>query len=79
MYVCMYVCVFVVVAIDIDPVKIACAMRNAEVYGVRDRIEFIVGDFFNIMPKLKVNLNLPLTPLGRPVTSDPCSMLTWCS
>ncbi len=43
-----------VIAIDIDPVKIACAVRNAEVYGVRDRIEFIVGDFFHIMPHLKV-------------------------
>ena len=42
------------IAIDIDPVKIACAVRNAEVYGVRDRIEFIVGDYFNIMPHLKV-------------------------
>ena len=41
-------------AIDIDPVKIACAIRNAEVYGVRDRIEFIVGDYFHIMPQLKV-------------------------
>lgn len=45
---------FLVIAIDIDPVKIACAVRNAEVYGVRDRIEFIVGDFFHIMPHLKV-------------------------
>lgn len=44
----------VVIAIDIDPVKIACAVRNAEVYGVRDRIEFIVGDYFHVMPQLKV-------------------------
>ena len=35
--------------------KIACARKNAEIYGVADRIEFIVGDFFHIMPHLKVN------------------------
>lgn len=43
-----------VIAIDIDPVKIACAICNAEIYGVADRIEFIVGDYFDIMPHLKV-------------------------
>ena len=42
------------IAIDIDPVKIACAIRNAEIYGVADRIEFIVGDYFDIMPHIKV-------------------------
>ena len=48
----------VVIAIDIDPVKIACAMKNAEIYGVADRIEFIVGDYFHIMPHLKVSFLL---------------------
>lgn len=43
-----------VIAIDIDPVKIACAIHNANIYGVADRIEFIVGDYFQIMPHLKV-------------------------
>ena len=51
-----YVCIHAhtVIAIDIDPVKVACAMHNAEIYGVADRIEFIVGDYFHIMPQLKV-------------------------
>lgn len=44
----------VVIAIDIDPVKIACARRNAEIYEVEDRIEFILGDYFHVMPTLKV-------------------------
>lgn len=44
------------IAIDIDPVKIACAIRNAEIYGVADRIEFILGDYFHIMPQLKVRV-----------------------
>ena len=52
-----------VIAIDIDPVKIACAIRNAEIYGVADRIEFIVGDYFHIMPQLKVSVQ-KLYPLN---------------
>ena len=46
-----------VIAIDIDPVKVACAKRNAEIYGVAERIEFILGDFFHIVPTLKVNMS----------------------
>jgi predicted O-methyltransferase YrrM len=38
-----------VIAIDIDPHKIQLARQNAAVYGVEDRIEFIVGDFFQVM------------------------------
>jgi trimethylguanosine synthase len=37
-----------VIAIDIDPHKIQLARQNAAVYGVEDRIEFIVGDFFQV-------------------------------
>ena len=44
------------IAVDIDPVKVACARRNAEIYQVEDRIEFIVGDFFHVMPHLKVSI-----------------------
>jgi len=46
-----FTCNFVV-AVDIDPAKIAMAKRNAEVYGVRDRIQFICGDFFKVIPEL---------------------------
>ncbi|KAK4701909.1 trimethylguanosine synthase, partial [Phenoliferia sp. Uapishka_3] len=34
-----------VIAIDISPVRLACAKRNAEIYGVADRITFVLGDF----------------------------------
>ena len=40
------------IAIDIDPEKIALARHNATVYGVADRIEFIVGDFFDVVPNI---------------------------
>lgn len=34
-----------VVAIDIDPIKLALARNNAAIYGVEDRITFLCGDF----------------------------------
>lgn len=34
-----------VIAIDIDPVKLAMARHNASIYGVEDRITFLCGDF----------------------------------
>ena len=42
-----------VIAIDIDPEKIRLARHNARVYGVEERIEFIVGDFFKLIPSLR--------------------------
>ena len=46
-----------VVAVEIDPRKVELAAHNARVYGVEDRIEFIVGDFFRLAPLLKVLSN----------------------
>lgn len=43
-----------VIAIDIDPQKVALAYSNAKVYGVENYIDFIVGDFFQLAPSLKV-------------------------
>ncbi|XP_039961632.1 trimethylguanosine synthase [Bactrocera tryoni] len=37
-----------VIAIDIDPVKISMAKHNAKIYGVADKIDFIIGDFMQI-------------------------------
>ena len=47
-----------VLAIDIDPEKIRMARHNAAIYGVLDRIEFVVGDFMQLAPSLKVLLLL---------------------
>lgn len=55
-----------VIAIDIDPHKIELARRNAAVYGVEDRIEFIVGDFFQVMPHLKADVIFLSPPWGGP-------------
>ncbi|GKV26861.1 hypothetical protein SLEP1_g36081 [Rubroshorea leprosula] len=43
-----------VVAIDIDPQKVVMASNNASIYGVEDYIDFIIGDFFQLAPYLKV-------------------------
>jgi 23S rRNA G2445 N2-methylase RlmL len=56
---------FLVIAIDIDPVKIELAKHNASVYGVSDRIEFIVGDFFQLAPSLKADVVFLSPPVSN--------------
>lgn len=55
-----------VIAIDIDPVKIACARHNAEIYGVQDRIEFIIGDFMKLADSLHGDVVFLSPPWGGP-------------
>lgn len=59
-----------VIAIDIDPTKIEMAKHNATVYGVADRIEFIVGDFFELAPKLQADMVFLSPPWGGPKYSE---------
>lgn len=46
------------------------ARHNAEVYGVADKIEFIVGDFFEVGPKIKV---LPCTQAHTHTHAHACT------
>jgi trimethylguanosine synthase len=55
-----------VIAIDIDPVKLHCAKHNAAIYGVADRIEFILGDFMQLAPSLKADAVFLSPPWGGP-------------
>ncbi|KAI3947713.1 hypothetical protein MKX01_034378 [Papaver californicum] len=55
-----------VIAIDIDPQKIAHAHHNAAIYGVQDKINFVVGDFFMLAPKLKADVVFMSPPWGGP-------------
>ncbi|KJE91303.1 Tgs1 protein [Capsaspora owczarzaki ATCC 30864] len=55
-----------VIAIDIDPRKIECARHNARLYGVEDRIEFIVADFFAVAPRLRADVVFLSPPWGGP-------------
>ncbi|XP_075978713.1 trimethylguanosine synthase 1 [Anticarsia gemmatalis] len=59
-----------VIAIDIDPHKIAMARHNAEVYGVAERITFMVGDFFQLAPHLTADMVFLSPPWGGPNYSD---------
>ncbi|KAK3870974.1 hypothetical protein Pcinc_023847 [Petrolisthes cinctipes] len=53
-----------VIAIDIDPMKIALARHNAEIYKVSHKIQFLIGDFFQLAPSLKADTLLLSPPWG---------------
>jgi len=42
-----------VIAIDIDEERLELSKHNARVYGVFDRIEFILGDYLSLIPTLR--------------------------
>jgi len=53
-----------------DPLKIECAIHNASIYGVEDRIDFIVGDFLTLAPSLKADVIFLSPPWGGPSYLD---------
>ncbi|KAK6938686.1 RNA cap guanine-N2 methyltransferase [Dillenia turbinata] len=55
-----------VLAIDIDPQKIDYSQHNAAIYGVNQKIEFILGDFFKLARKLKADTVFLSPPWGGP-------------
>lgn len=55
-----------VIAIDIDEKKIEMAKHNASIYGVSDKIDFIVGDYFELAPTLKADVVFLSPPWGGP-------------
>jgi trimethylguanosine synthase len=57
---------FLVIAIDLDPKKIALTKKNAEVYGVAHRIDFRVGNFFLVAANLRVDAVVTSPPWGGP-------------
>ncbi|KAL3284722.1 hypothetical protein HHI36_018867 [Cryptolaemus montrouzieri] len=59
-----------VIAVDIDPIKIELARNNAKVYGVVDKIEFIVGDFMTLASNLKADVVFMSPPWGGPSYSN---------
>ncbi|CAL9216814.1 unnamed protein product [Arabidopsis halleri] len=59
-----------VVAIDIDPVKVELAMNNAMVYGVANRVDFVIGDFIQLAPSLKGDVVFLSPPWGGPMYRD---------
>ncbi|GFS17258.1 trimethylguanosine synthase-like [Elysia marginata] len=55
-----------VIAIDIDKNKLDMARNNAKIYGVADRIEFILGDFLKLAPSLQADVVFLSPPWGGP-------------
>ncbi|XP_045479805.1 trimethylguanosine synthase-like [Harmonia axyridis] len=55
-----------VIAVDIDPKKIELAKNNAAIYGVSEKIKFIVGDIIKLAPMLKADAVFLSPPWGGP-------------
>ncbi|KAJ3161748.1 Trimethylguanosine synthase [Geranomyces michiganensis] len=57
-----------VIAIDIDPVKLRCARHNAHLYGVADKIEFVLGDALEVLARkdLRADAVFLSPPWGGP-------------
>ena len=55
-----------VIAIDIDPVRLEYARHNAQIYGVEDRISFVLGDFFQLASVFKADVVFLSPPWGGP-------------
>lgn len=51
-----------VVAIDVSPTRIDMARHNAAIYGVSDRITFVVADSLSVLVSLRTNGLLALPP-----------------
>ncbi|XP_029347435.1 trimethylguanosine synthase-like [Acyrthosiphon pisum] len=56
----------IVIAVDIDADKIIMAKQNAAIYGVGDKIEFIVGDYFKLENQIKGDVIVTSPPWGGP-------------
>ncbi|PWW77388.1 S-adenosyl-L-methionine-dependent methyltransferase [Tuber magnatum] len=63
-----------VIAVDKDQTAIDCARHNARIYGVLDKIEFIVGDAFQLIeerdPRLVADAVFMSPPWGGPSYRD---------
>jgi len=66
-----------VIACDIDLEKIRLAYHNAEICGVAHKIDFVVGDIFQMYDKLKANVVFMSPPwVGPGCLIEKCYSLT---
>ena len=66
-----------VVAIDISLERLEMARHNAAVYGVANRIDFVLGDFLTLAPLLRADVVVLSPPWGGPAyqnREDPSSL-----
>eukprot|EP00756_Hemistasia_phaeocysticola_P023884 Hpha_TRINITY_DN15917_c0_g1::TRINITY_DN15917_c0_g1_i1::g.74816::m.74816/K14292/TGS1; trimethylguanosine synthase len=55
-----------VIAIDHDPQKLMINRRNAEVYGVEKKIDYVLGDYTKLLPSLEADIVFLSPPWGGP-------------
>ena len=55
-----------VIAVEIDAERLVMARHNARVYGVEERIEFLVGDFMRLAKSLRADVVFLSPPWGGP-------------
>ncbi|MCO5582325.1 hypothetical protein L7F22_036219 [Adiantum nelumboides] len=55
-----------VVAIENDPKRIEYAHHNAKIYGVANRIDFVLGDFFCVSSSMQADVVFLSPPWGGP-------------
>uniref|UniRef100_A0A2S2QLV3 Trimethylguanosine synthase n=1 Tax=Sipha flava TaxID=143950 RepID=A0A2S2QLV3_9HEMI len=55
-----------VIAVDVDPAKIKLARRNAQIYGVEKKIDFRVGNCFDILDRVHADAVVTSPPWGGP-------------
>lgn len=53
-----------VIAIEIDPLKVRMAQHNARIYGVSDKIEWIIGDATQVLPHVRADAVFLSPPWG---------------
>ncbi|KAK9764485.1 Trimethylguanosine synthase [Basidiobolus ranarum] len=55
-----------VIAFDIDESRLECARHNARIYGVEDRIQFILGNYFDYVSEIEADVVFLSPPWGGP-------------
>ncbi|MFA5364061.1 MAG: HemK2/MTQ2 family protein methyltransferase [Candidatus Bathyarchaeia archaeon] len=64
-----------VVAMDVNPYAVSCAVKNAETNGVQDKVDFRCGDLFSVV---KCGEKFSLILFNSPyLPSDPNEEKTW--
>jgi len=51
-------------------VRLACCRHNAKVYGVAERMEFVLADYYRLIPRLRADVVFLAPPWGGPQYAD---------
>ena len=65
------------IACEIDPVKLECARHNAQIYGVAHKIDFRLGDFFELVKDVEADCVFMSPPWVRTTAATSVPQLTF--